>query len=194
MPAKGQERALGAVILAAGDSQRMGQPKALLRRGDKTFLERWLAVVNQAAVEYVQVVLGRDREAILASVSIPPDEICTNPRPDEGMLSSFLCGLERLPSSVSGAFLCPVDHPDVAAEDLRALRGALAPGRVVVPVVDGRRGHPVLFAADLFAELRACSLEVGARAVVRADPERVIEVPAGSGVLLDVDTPEEYRG
>ena len=97
------------------------------------------------------------------------------------------------PAGIAGVFLCPVDHPEVDAAVLRELAAALRPGHIVLPVADGRRGHPALFGAGLFGELREAPADVGARAVVRRDAGRVIEVPAGRGILVDVDTPEEYR-
>ena len=184
---------LGAVVLAAGDSRRMGRPKALLTAGGETFVERWLRVLAAAGVMEVRIVLGREHRVIRAEVSLPDRLVAINPRPDDGMLSSFLVGLERLPAGIQGAFLCPVDHPDVDETVLRALAAASRPDGVVLPVWEGRRGHPALFGADLFTELRQAPADVGARAVVRRDPGRVIEVAAGRGVVVDVDTPEEYR-
>ena len=128
----------------------------------------------------------------MKAVGLPDDLVVENPHPDRGMLSSFVRGLDRLPGDVTGAFLCPVDHPCVTAGDLRGLLSCLEPGKIVVPVHGGRRGHPVLFAADLFEEIHAAPASIGARAVVRADPGRVIEVPAGAGILVDVDTPSDH--
>jgi molybdenum cofactor cytidylyltransferase len=184
---------LGAVVLAAGDSRRMGRPKALLKAGGETFIERWLRVLAAAGVTETRVVLGREHARIRAEVSLPERLVAINSRPEDGMLSSFLVGLDRLPAGLRGVFLCPVDHPAVDEGVLCALADACRPDGVVLPVWEGRRGHPALFGAELFAELRQAPASVGARAVVRSDPGRVIEVDAGKGILVDVDTPEEYR-
>lgn len=182
---------LAAVILAAGDARRMGSPKALLRTGEHTFVEHWLSILAAAGVHVVRTVLGRDGEAVRSAVALSPDQIVINPDPDQGMLSSFLLGLAALPAGIQGAFLCPVDHPDVLAADLRALAAGLHPGAIVVPVHQGRRGHPVLFASDLFDELHAAPLAVGARAVVHAHPAGIVEVAASAGVLRNVNTPAD---
>jgi molybdenum cofactor cytidylyltransferase len=94
---------------------------------------------------------------------------------------------------MAGVFLCPVDHPRIAGALPGQMAAALAPGGIVVPVWSGRRGHPVLFARELFPELLAAPLAAGARHVVWADPGRVLEVPSDPGVLTDVDTPADYR-
>jgi CTP:molybdopterin cytidylyltransferase MocA len=141
----------------------------------------------------VRIVLGREHRRIRAEVSLPDRLVAINSRPEDGMLSSFLVGLDGLPDGIQGAFLCPVDHPAVDETVLLALAAASRPDHVVLPVWEGRRGHPALFGADLFAELRHAPASVGARAVVRRDPGRVIEVDAGRGILVDVDTPDEYR-
>ncbi|MFQ5670541.1 MAG: NTP transferase domain-containing protein [Acidobacteriota bacterium] len=188
-----QEHGPGGVVLAAGFSRRMGVPKALLRIGHETFLGHWLAGLESAGVGQVRVILGRDAAAIRSRHPLPEDQVVVNPAPERGMLSSLLAGLDRLSPALPGVLLCPVDHPCVSPGEIRALLARLSPGRVVVPVHDGRRGHPVLFARELFHELRAAPPGVGARWVVRADPGRVVEVPCGPGVLVNIDTPADYR-
>ncbi len=183
---------LGAIILAAGDSRRMRQPKALLSLGGETFLGRWLRILGEARIGAIRVVLGHDATTIRAHVELPDRQVVLQPNPEEGMLSSLRLGMDSLPEGLDGLLLCPVDHPRVEAGLISSLEAALRPGVVVVPVHDGRRGHPVLFSAELFAELRTVPLAAGARAVVRADPGRVVEVPAAAGVLADIDTPADY--
>jgi molybdenum cofactor cytidylyltransferase len=186
-------RGPGAVVLAAGASSRMGTPKALLLHQGRTFLERWLDALGAAGVVDVRIVLGRDGEVIRRRVPLPEHHVVINPAPERGMLSSFRIGIAALPPGVAGYLLCPVDHPAVGSELIGALAARLEPGRIVVPIARGRRGHPVLFAAGLRREIEAAPASEGARAVVRADPARVIEVVAPPEVLLDIDTPEDYR-
>ncbi|MFQ5718049.1 MAG: NTP transferase domain-containing protein [Acidobacteriota bacterium] len=182
----------GAVVLAAGESSRMGRPKALLEYQGTSFLARWLALLRAAGTDEVAVVLGHDRQRIEAMTDVTGVHVVTNPHPERGMLSSFILGLDALPERISGVFLCPVDHPAVSRSDLAALADRSSPRKIVVPVHAGRRGHPVLFGVGLFGEIRSAPERVGARAVVRADPDRVVEVPAGPGILQDIDTPADY--
>jgi molybdenum cofactor cytidylyltransferase len=171
----------------------MGTPKPLLEGEGGSFLASWLDRLAQAGVDEVRVVVAPGGRRRASALALPPEMLVENPHPDQGMLSSFLAGLAALSTPVAGAFLCPVDHPEVTVGDIESLARGFRPGRIVIPVNGGRRGHPVLFAAELFPELMSAPLELGARAVVRAEPSRVIEVPASAGVLRDVDTPEEYR-
>ena len=183
----------GAVLLAAGDSSRIGFPKALLGLDGRPFLARVREALAEAGVVEVRVVLGRDGARIRATVPIPDREVVVNPRPEDGMLSSLVLGLRALPPGLAGFFVCPVDHPRTRAATLVELATALRPGGIVVPVHAGRRGHPALFAAGLLRELLSAPADQGARAVVRAVPGRVVEHPAGPEVLVDVDRPADYE-
>jgi molybdenum cofactor cytidylyltransferase len=187
------QKPLGAVILAAGDSSRMGRPKALLDRGGETFLDHWLRILREAEIKEIRVVLGRDATLVQKAVDLSERQVVIQRFPEEGMLSSLCLGLGRLPEGLAGCYLCPVDHPVIQVSLLARMQAALLPDSVVVPEHDGRRGHPVLFAAELFQELHDAPLTEGARTVVRADPRRVITVAADAGVLADIDTPDDFK-
>lgn len=183
------------VILAGGQSSRMGTPKALLAVGGETFLTRVVRTARAGGLDPLVVVTGPSHPEIVARHGELAPLLVRNPHPEEGQLSSLRVGLAALPSGVDAAVVLLVDHPLVQAETVRALLRARAAQRaaMAVPVHAGRRGHPVLFGREVFAELAACPLEAGARAVVGADPTRVAEVEVqDAGVLADVDTPAEY--
>lgn len=186
---------IGAIVLAAGSSSRMGRPKALLPVEGTTFLGHVLATLRAAGVSPVRVVLGQQAEEIRAAVTLRPDVVVINPTPQAGMLSSVRHGVRALPEEVDGFLLWPVDHPTVLPDTIRRLVAAFRAGGapIVVPVHAGRRGHPVLFASRIKDELLAAPDAVGARAVVAAheDAVRAVEVH-DPGVVADVDTPEAY--
>jgi molybdenum cofactor cytidylyltransferase len=119
-----------------------------------------------------------------------------NERYQLGQLSSFVAGLNTLDESVDAVLLCLADHPFVTSELIDELilgfEASAAP--IVVPVYERRRGHPVLFAARLIPELLDAPLDQGARVVVRAHADEILEVATDeAGILADVDTPEEYE-
>jgi molybdenum cofactor cytidylyltransferase len=187
---------IAAIILAAGKSERMGRPKALLDYGGKSFLAHLIDVLGQTKVDLLRVVLGHRPEEILAEVEIPSAEVVINLEFELGMLSSLQAGIRSLAGlAVEAALVCPVDHPAVTPALVDQLIDAYrSSGRgIVIPVAGERRGHPVLFAACFFGELLRAPLEVGARHLVGSRPEEVFEVQTGDlGVLADIDTPEDY--
>ena len=183
------------VILSAGESSRMGSPKALLAYRGTTFLEH-LVNLLQGRVEPLLVVLGHGADRIRAAVRLPPQvRVLLNQDYRLGQLSSLQTAIRALEGSpVSGLLVVPVDHPAVEPEVVAALLDAFAAEQpeVLVPIFEGRRGHPVIFSLRLFAELLAAPLEEGARAVVRRHTAR--ELPINdAGILADIDDPESYR-
>jgi molybdenum cofactor cytidylyltransferase len=188
---------LAGLILAAGESSRMGRDKALLDYHGRTFLEHILVTLRTAELARVAVVLGHHAEEIQRAVKLQGARVVFNPDYRRGQTSSFQAGLKALESEGVGAVvLCLVDHPAISCEVVKHLIGAHKKSRapVVIPTYQGHRGHPVLIARPLFAELLALSPDEGANTVVRKYREdtRFVEVN-DPGVLLDIDDPEAYR-
>jgi CTP:molybdopterin cytidylyltransferase MocA len=176
----------------------MGFPKALLPIRGTTFVEHIVGRLAASRVQRIFVVLGCDHERIAGEVDLAPARIVLNPDWPQGQLSSLCAGLRALQADADydAAIMALVDHPLVYPEVVDSVIAAFeATARsIVVPTHDGRRGHPVLFAAPLFPELLDAPLTEGARAVVRAHASEVLEVPAKApGILADIDTPELYR-
>jgi molybdenum cofactor cytidylyltransferase len=187
---------LAAAILAAGESRRMGTPKALLVYRGRTFLEHLRDVVRHPRVGLVRVVLGAHAEQIRNRIKLPGSEVVINPDWPSGQLTSIQAALRSLPPEIEGLLVCLVDHPLISPALVEKLiqhydAGA---GRIVVPTFRGRRGHPIIFAASYFPELFAAPKEIGARAVVRAHSDVVIEVPTEEeGVVLNLNDPDAFR-
>jgi len=185
-----------ALVLAAGESKRMGMPKPLLRFGDTTFLERIITVLRESGVDRTTVVLGAQADTIRASVDLSAAEVTVNEDYPKGQLSSLVKGLRTLADGTDAMLLCLVDHPFITAEVVDQLIAAFQQARrpIVVPVFGGRRGHPALFAKSLFDELANAPADKGARHVVSSNEDQVLEVNvADRGVLMSIDTPEDYR-
>lgn len=185
---------ISAIVLAAGKSERMGgRPKALLHLHGRTFLENILDAISRSSlIQFTVVVVGHHREEIERAVSFRP--MVFNPDYEQGMITSLQTGIRALPEGVDGTFLFLVDHPVVEPETIAALAAQARPDRIVLPAFEGRRGHPVFFGAQILKELLSLPPALGANAVVRKDPARVIEVPVNApGILVDVDTPEQFH-
>lgn len=188
---------LAAVILAAGESRRMGEAKALLPFQGLTFVEHLVAVTRHQRVGFTRVVLGAHAEEIRGKLKVDPAAIVVNPEWPKGQLSSLQTAIRSLPPQITeGLVLCPVDHPLVSLHLVGMLIDAFDATRksIVLPTFAGRRGHPVIFRATLYDELLAASPEVGARQIVWAHADDLKEVPTEEeGVILNLNDPETMR-
>ncbi|MCK5851919.1 nucleotidyltransferase family protein [bacterium] len=193
----------------------MGRPKALLKWKGKTFLENICENLENADVENIVIVTNKsiDKECRLMKLfqdwqggSSQPSHLRTfapshphfkrgfviNPNPENGMLSSFRCGLRTLDSLNTNVMLCLTDHPAVKTETYKILIENAKKNKIIIPKYNDRRGHPVIFGADFISELLEKECPEGARSVVRAHPESVKEIIVDdSGIILDIDTPED---
>ena len=193
---------LAAVILSAGQSSRMGTPKALAEFRGKTFLARILEATRQPEIAAARVVLGADHAKLRRALALPADVVVVNRNWQRGQLSSIQAALRALTAdrvaseSIDGILLWPVDVPLVSSALVGALIAVFYASRrlVVVPAFHGRRGHPVIFASSLFPELLAAPADQGARAVVWAHSSELAEVPTEEeGVVLNLNDPETLR-
>jgi molybdenum cofactor cytidylyltransferase len=188
---------LAAAILAAGESRRMGRPKALLPFEGLTFVEHLLQATNHPRVGIVRVVLGANAESIQAELKLDQETVVVNQDWQQGQLSSIQSAIRSLPADeTAGLLLCPVDHPLISSQLVSRLIAEFDSDRklIVVPTHQGRRGHPVIFHASLYAELLDASPNVGARQVVWAHPDAIAEIETDeSGVILNLNDPETMR-
>jgi len=188
------KRRLEGIILAAGESRRMGFPKPLLDIRGRTFIEQ-IALTMLKVVPRIVIVIGAERGRVRAA--IPADkriEIVENPDYSEGQLSSLKAGLGAVRAGAAGAMVHLGDHPMVRVETFRAVVDSYNRSRKPIAVArhDGRRGHPVIFDRALFGELMSAPDREGARFVVNADPSRVTYVDLDDpGINLDLDTPAD---
>jgi molybdenum cofactor cytidylyltransferase len=187
---------LAAAILAAGESRRMGSPKALATFQGQTFVQHLIEATRHPRIGMVCVVLGAGAEKLRQQLGLGHSQAVINENWPQGQLSSIQAAIRSLPEGIEGLVLCPVDHPLISREVVGALlREFDSRGKqIVLPKYRGKRGHPVIFAASLFSELLSASPEIGARQVVWAHADDVLEVETNEeGVLLNLNDPESLK-
>jgi molybdenum cofactor cytidylyltransferase len=187
---------VAALLLAAGQSRRMGTLNKLLIGIDGKPMVRHVAEAVQASqARPIIVVTGHQREKVEAALSgLGIGRFVFNPDYAKGLSTSLKQGIAALPKGTEAVVVCLGDMPKVAAGEIDRLIAAFNPveGRAIcLPTRRGKRGNPVLLASRLFQELANVSGDVGARDLIAAHPELVTEVEMeGDGTLLDIDTPQ----
>ncbi len=190
-----------AVVLSAGESSRMGRPKAFLPIDGVRFIEKIVTSLKSTRVEKITVVLGHEAEEMRQKISDLPCEVVINPDYERGQLSSLVAAIRNIEAgndaqSVDGILVHLVDHPYIDPTLVNSMIDRFYETKklIVVPRYRDRRGHPVIFSRLLFAELLATPLDQGAKVVVHAHRNETLEVITDDeGVTVDIDTPEEYR-
>ena len=190
-----KERRIAAVVLAAGRSTRMGAINKLIAEiGGKPLVRIAAEQALASRAKPVIVVTGHERERVEAALAGLPVRFVHNPDYAEGLGTSLKAGIAAVPADADGAVVCLGDMPQVDAGLIDKLIAAFDPERgalVVVPSIDGRRGNPVVWSRRFFHDLMAIQGDIGARHLIGAYAEAVVEVPvAGEAALTDVDTPE----
>ena len=188
---------IGGLILAAGESSRMGRDKALLTYRGRTFLDSIIHTLRDAGIERIAVVLGHHAEEIQKATNLEGVEIVLNSEYRRGQTSSLQGGLRALESpNLEAVVLCLVDHPAVSATTVRKLTQSFrqSPAPVVIPTYQGQRGHPVLIGRVVFPALLSLAPSEGANTIIRShgDATQFVEVD-DPGILLDVDDPETFQ-
>jgi molybdenum cofactor cytidylyltransferase len=184
------------LILAAGKSERMGRPKALLPFLGSCFLTHVLTEAAHSNLTDVKVVLGHHAEGILQALPEIKLRTLVNPDYHNGQLSSLQCGLRHFTSAgLDGVMVFLIDHPMIHRGLVNQLIESFSQNdsSIVIPSFEHRRGHPMILGVKLFTELLAAPLDQGAVSVVRKHSYEILHLEVNEpGVLVDIDTPEAY--
>ena len=190
---------VAAIIVAAGASRRLGQPKQLVKIDGEPLLHRAIRCARKAGASPVFVVLGAHRERIESAIDFGATAIVVNEDWEEGLASSIRAGIkaaEKDAAATAGLLLMTCDQPRVTAEHLRQLIEkfhAQARPVLIASTYAGIRGIPAIFPREAHGELLALRGDKGARPLLQEPPWPVIEVPLEGGEI-DIDSPDDLAG
>lgn len=185
---------IAGVILAAGQSRRMGAANKLLSKlKGKSFIQLIVENAIAAGLDDIIVVTGFEADRIQAELSGFDVTFAHNQQFAEGLSSSLKTGIEALDPKIDAALILLSDMPFITAEIIKTVATSYSSRhdeRILVPHFKGRRGNPVLWSRRYFQELVSLSGDQGARALLQAYPEAIFEIDLGEEILIDIDTPE----
>ena len=187
-----------AVVLAAGQSSRMGGPnKLLLPLEGEPLVRRTVRTVLEAGVQETVVVTGHQAREVTRAVFDLPVTVQPNLRHEDGQMRSVAAGVAALARATDAILVCPGDMPLLTAEDLLALIAAYRAhpeASIVIPRHEGARGNPIVFAASYAPEVAAGRRLIGCRKLAQQYPEETWYFEAAHDrYTTDLDTPEDYR-
>jgi molybdenum cofactor cytidylyltransferase len=184
------------IVLAAGDSKRMGYPKALLPLRDDAFLTRILRTLKAIGMPKPVIILGKAASLIQPQIKDWPADIYINPNPDRGQLSSIQLALSHIPPEFVAGMIWPVDQPAVSENLVRRLVDLflISGSRIACPLYGNKRGHPAIFHRALFREFMEAPLEEGPKKIIIRHQEATALLPTEEPASVqDIDTPEDYE-
>lgn len=185
-----------ALILAAGESKRMGKPKMLLPFGGKSIIETVIDNVGESEAEKILVILGATREKIETRIKKLPVDRIFNPNFRIGMLSSIQAGFQALTDETTAALVLLGDQPLVSSSIINQVIAAHRQTNqgILVPVYKERRGHPVLIDMKFREEVKALNPEIGLRELLHRHPQDVLHVTVDESLILqDIDDVQDYE-
>ncbi|WP_339672381.1 nucleotidyltransferase family protein [Dasania marina] len=189
---------IAAIVLAAGLSTRMGtQNKLLLPFNNASMIVQVIQAALTAQLQNIIVVTGHEADAVVQATQGLAVRCVHNPNFVSGMASSLRCGLQALESNdqpIDGAIMLLGDMPLVSGADIKKLLAAFSNNdQIIAPYYQGKRGNPVLWGSDYFAEIKQLSGDSGAKALLTRHANNMIKVPVDhQGIFADIDSPEAY--
>lgn len=191
----GNQSEIWAVVLAAGESERMKSPKLILPFGQSTIIGNVLYNILDSEIKKIMVVTGAWRNEVVSAIGDLPVNKCVNKNYKKGMLSSVICGLSSIPATADGAMIFQGDQPEITPGVINSIIEAWkSSGRgIVIPLYMGKRGHPLFIEKRYFIEVSALDPDAGLRALSSNFSHDVAEVETDNKMILrDIDTKEDY--
>lgn len=187
---------ISVILLAAGESKRMGRLKQLLPFAGSTILERAIDNLLGSSVDEVIVVVGYKASKVMKAIATRPVKVVVNPEYAKGMSTSIKAGLGAVNPETEGIMLDLGDQPLIDSQTIsRLVKEFYDSGKgIIIPTYCSKRGHPVIFAAKYRDRLLKLEGDIGARQVVEENPGDILEVAVDcEGIGVDIDTTEDYR-
>jgi molybdenum cofactor cytidylyltransferase len=187
---------IAAIILAAGESKRMGRVKQLLPFRGGTILGQITENLLQSQAAEIVVVLGYQAEKIAPQIARERVKIVVNPDFKQGMSSSIKCGLSHISEAADGVMIVLGDQPLIEKEtiDLLIEKHRQSDRGITLPVYKGIRGHPVIFKMKYKDELLRLTGDIGGKQIVERHPSDVLEVEVDSeSVIISIDVESDYQ-
>jgi len=185
-----------AVILAAGESKRMGKPKLLLPFGESTIIGTVVNNTIQSKADKTLVVLGSDEDKVIEKIDDLPVKITVNTNFREGMLSSIQWGFESLAENTRAVLVVLGDQPSISSSVINKIIDGYNQTEkgIVLPVYNKKRGHPIIIDMKYRDEVKQLSPDIGMHELIHNHTEDVLEVEVGTQrILNDIDTVEDYN-
>ena len=187
---------VSAILLAAGESKRMGNPKQLLPLGKSTILEQTIDNLLNSKVSEVIVVVGHRADEMIKVIARRPVKIGVNPLYSQGMSTSIATGLKMIDDSARAILLALADQPFIDSKTTNRLVDAFLNHNkgIVFPTYQGRRGHPIIFAVQYKEELSGLKGDVGGKEIIKQHPNDTLEVAVDSkSINIDIDNINDYQ-
>ncbi len=182
---------ISAIILAAGESKRMGKSKQLIPFGRSTILEETVNNMLNSKVSEVIVVLGSRADEVTEKIAFKPVKTVVNPDYQQGMSTSVIAGLRLIDSSALAVMIALGDQPLINSQAINRLIEEFCnhDKGIAIPTYQGRRGHPVIFAMKYKEKLLELKGDIGGREIIDRYPDDVLEVAVNcEGIYIDIDT------
>lgn len=187
---------ISAIILAAGESTRMREPKPLVRFRKQTFLETILQNFKNAGIEDILIVLGHKADQITKKLNLSPDDFTVNKNYQFGQFSSVQTGVKNLQPNCTGVFLALVDQPQIGSDIIAKIRKNFEdnPDKIVIPTLKGKRGHPPVLPKWLFHEILTANPALKTSAIIRNYAHKVSEVEIDDdSILWNMNTKQDLE-
>jgi len=186
---------VSAILLAAGESKRMGKPKQLMPLGKSTVLEQAIDNLLNSKVSKVIVVLGYRAEEMIKVVAIKPVKIAINRAYQQGMSTSIVTGLNQVGDEAQAVMLALADQPLIDSKTINRLIDEFFnhDKGIAIPAYQGRMGHPIIFSIKYKGELLKLKGDIGGRQIIKEHPDDVLEVAVTSkSINIDINSLSDY--